>query len=224
MNQYTKWTEVPEYLKTKTSWAQEGRSVLRGSEPVAIIETSYCGRRVGCYGLYSHGQTKPKRQCVRRPPKVIDLLAAIWTVTRTAKRYRDAASKSYKKGKHGMAGQCRRRKEQLYLLKDKGIAEAVHLGRISAVGIHGGFCVYRGEGYCFHSALKPIEFDPPEGSVRDDTLTVEAKPKQKEPRLYDAEHTLSTIKSMQVGFERLDYPEYLRKRGYWNSDDPPRQC
>jgi len=89
-------------------------------------------------------------------PVAVDLLAAIVSVNRSAKRYRDAAQKCYALKKHGFARQGRVTKEELYALKDRGIAEAFRLGRITPVLRKGGLIEYRGEGYCFHSTLLPV--------------------------------------------------------------------
>ena len=200
------WAEAEEAgLKTKTSWSQAGRSLLPDAEPTAM----HIGR-YDCYDLYPESQTRPKRVS-NKPAVIIDLLAALFTVTRSAKRYRDSAQTCYQYGQHGFARAARRQKETLYAIKDKGLVGAIRTGRVRAVGTHGCLTVYRGEGYCFHSLLRPKGVVLPEAG--NDPLTVEAKPKAtNEPRLKDAVHTLEQLlvnadDAVKAGeFERLSFP------------------
>lgn len=197
-------------LRTKTAWSQAGRSLLRDAKPAALHNGRY-----DTYYLYDESQTRSKRVVNERPPVSIDLLAAIFTATRSAKRYRDAAQAHYLNDHHGFAGTSRKRKEYLYTLKDNGIVAAVHQGRLQAVGRHGVLTVYRGEGYCFHSLLRPKESLLPE--VGTEPLTVEAKPKESdEPRLTDACQTLEQLPGAAdavnaVEFDRLSFPARMRK-------------
>lgn len=205
-------------LKTKTSWSQAGRSLVQNAEPAAI----HIGR-YDVYDLYDESQTRPKRVS-NKPPVIIDLLAAIFTVTRSAKRYRNSAETNYKYGKHGFAGSARRQKAHLYGLKDKGLIAAFRAGRVQAVGTHGCLTIYRGEGYCFHSLLRPKDAVLPE--VGTDPLTVEAKPKATdEPRLKDAVHTLEELQvsaddAIKAGeFDRLSFPPREQVVRHRNDDD-----
>ena len=139
-----------------------------------------------------------------RPPKEIDLLVACWTVSRSAKRYRDMAQTCYRRRKHGFAGEARRQKDHLYTLKDRGIVAAHLSGRIAPVSLVGdGLVEYRGEGFCFHSFLCPKGVNLP-SSCNGQPLLVEAKPKEaREPRLRDAVHTLEALPEVPDSFERL---------------------
>ena len=122
---------------------------------------------------HAHAPPRPKRF----PLAKIDLLASIFTVTRAAKRYRDLAHKLYLAGRYGLASHCRKRKDALYELKDRGIFQAVRVGRIAAVEACGNLTLYRGEGYCYHSFLHPLHFaGPVQGGIQ--KLIVEAKPKE----------------------------------------------
>lgn len=146
------------------------------------------------------------------PPQEVDLLAAIFSVTRSAKRYRDAAQTCYRAGKHGFAGQARRQKVSLYALKDRGIAAACLAGRIAPVRRVGdGFVEYRGEGYCYHSTLFPTGLDVPV-AAGSQPLLVEAKPREAaEPKLKDAVYTLKALPEVPDRFARL-VPEWQRKQ------------
>jgi len=63
-----------------------------------------------------------------KPAQQVDLLAAIFSVNRSAKRFRDAAQSCYDSDMRGLAGRHRQRKEQLYRIKDAGIMAAVPTG------------------------------------------------------------------------------------------------
>jgi hypothetical protein len=151
------------------------------------------------------------RREYKAEPKQCDLLASIFVVNRAAKRHRDAARTHYECDLHGFAGHAKSRKESLYGLKDRGIAAAFEAGRIQAVQIHGGLCLYRGEGYCFHSTLVPIGVDIPR-STDDAPITVEAKPRGSgEPLVRDAWATLEELPEADISrFSRLEVPRIER--------------
>ena len=146
------------------------------------------------------------------PPQKVDLLAAIFAATRSAKRYRDAAQTCYRAGKHGFAGHARRQKASLYALKDRGIAAVYLAGRIAPVRRVGdGLVEYRGEGYCYHSTLHPKGLDMPV-AAESHPLLVEAKPREAaEPKLKDAVHTLKALPEVPDSFARL-VPEWQKKQ------------
>lgn len=162
--------------------------------------------------VYRVSECEPKQERKTRPPRLIDVLAATFAVNRAAKRFRDAASEHYLHGTHGFAGSCSQRKAKLYALKDRGIVVAYREGRIHCEGIHGALAIYRGEGYCFHSFLFPMSLDEQalDPSV---AITVEAKPREsQEPRLMDAEHTLSQLPDHTHEFRRLELPAFEESR------------
>ena len=131
---------------------------------------------------------------------------AIFTVNKAAKRYRDAASKSYDANAHGFATVNRERKEDLYALKDRGINSAVSSGRLKFTGMHGRFAIYRGEGYCFHSTLIPKDADT-NSADHDVSIFVESSPKKAtEGRLKDARFTLEKCNVNEDSFMRCEPP------------------
>jgi hypothetical protein len=65
---------------------------------------------------------------------------------------------------------------------------------------------YRGEGYCYHSLLRPVAWTVPGASNEVAPLTVEAKPRTgREPRLKDAIFTLAELPSDVTGFTRIPF-------------------
>lgn len=139
---YRRWKKAhADGLRTKTQWGTLGRALLPDAKPVACFNGLH-----GEYDLYEEQATRPKRVARLLEAVPIDLLAAIFTVTRAAKRYRDAASGCYEVGLHAFARCNRERKEKLYALKDCGIAAATKAGRIATMATAGELTVYCGEG------------------------------------------------------------------------------
>jgi hypothetical protein len=159
-------------------------------------------------------EARARRDAKKAAHRDVDLLAAIFTVNRAAKRQRDAAQAYYQNRMHGFAGASKRRKIQFYALKDRGIAAAHQAGRLTCLYRHGGLFLWQGESYSFHSTLKPIGLEVPELPLREgeDFLFVEAKPKgAKEPRLSDAQHTLLRLAPDLGGYEHAPSPERRRE-------------
>ena len=155
----------------------------------------YTGRYWVRYPIYLLDDFSPMQKRRLKAPEKIDLLLAIWTVNRAAKRLRDLASSHYIGGRHGFAGHSSSRKSRLYRLKEIGIVQAYEDGRIICVGIRDEFACFVGEGYYFHSRFVP-EGDFP---LDEQKLFVDAKQKSKlEARLKDAIYTLETLQPNSV--------------------------
>ncbi len=198
-------------LLSRPQASAKGLSVA-GATPAEFREFTLRGGRVVRYPVYREEELRPKRASVKTPATAVDLLQAIFTVNRTAKRYRDKAAAHYGARQHGFAGASKERKQALYALKDRGIVAAHRAGLIAAVGTHGPLTYYEGGGYRFHSLLRP------EGAelavLSDETVQVEAKPKGKrEARLVDAELTLSALPEERAGFRRHSFPPRAGRRG-----------
>lgn len=193
-------------------WNDQGYTPLQGESPAAIQWHRH-GRESH---LYAPEQVRPIKKSAVVPAQEIDLLAAIFTVTRAAKRYRDAAQGQYLSGSHTFAGASKQKKEYLYTIKDAGIIAAYRAGRIQPVAVHGELTVYIGEGHCFHSLLRPEGWEPTPEQTKE-RVTVEAKPKgKKEPRLKDAELTLEALPRDKAGFVQHQFP---LMREYYNEDE-----
>lgn len=199
-----------QFASSTTAWRCSGRKVISGSVPHAI-RTCRVGGGSGVksvkYAVYRHDQTlaikrrNPSRKAVAHPLTPQNVLAAMFSVNRSAKRYRDAAQTCYRSGAHGFAKSLRKRKEKLYELKERSVVHAYRAGSIVAVGLHDSLTVYRGEGYCFHSPLRPENVMLE--TTSEESVFVESKPRQSsEMRLMDAEATLEQLESDLNGFIR----------------------
>lgn len=190
-----------EELLSKTEAKRRRLSIPSTAEPV---KTLHVKMRFGSvwYDVYRVSDCTPTRRMNTIPPVEIDLLQAIYTVNQSAKRYRDAAQANYRLRQHGFARHSRWTKQVLYLLKDRGIAAAYRQGRLHLEGFNGNLALYRGEGYCFHSTLVPLESEPE--PTCQEPIFVEATPKgTREGRLKDAVYTLNALDANVEGFRRL---------------------
>ncbi len=202
----------PEPLYSRKDAAALALKPKAGALPAETREWKY-----GTYPLYRRDDLEPKRTVTLKPPVEVDLLAAIFTVNRTAKRYRDKAGAHYGSRQYGFATNAREVKERMYELKDRGITHAYRQGLLRATGTHGPLTYYEGGGYRFHSLLRPVHLQLP--VLGEETVQVEAKPKGKrEVRLKDAEFTLDQLPALNVtGFERHSFPPRERRRR-WRED------
>lgn len=218
---------IPEWkrhqeARSKTAWKDLGRSIKKGEEPLHWV-SGRVGNRQQKWAVYAEDQTKIRRRLKDRPAVALEMtseniLIAMFTVNRSAKRYRDAATSCYRSRVHGFAGTNSTKKKELYELKEAGIIHAFKEGWLQAVEQHGSMCVYRGFGFCFHSPLFPrgIEFAD-SGSE----IFVESKPKEtSEIRLKDAIATLEQLGFSEEGFERKQMACFRRQaREYEQFDD-----
>lgn len=159
-------------------------------------------------------ECKPRQRRTTKPPALVDLLQAISAVNRAAKRRRDTASINYRKGRHGAVAKAKEEKENLYALKDKGIAVAYLAGRLRYEGRHASLAIYRGGDYCFHSTLLPATETDLDVSDDGGRIFIESKPKtSREGRLCDAVFTLTQLpESSENDFEILDAPSYPKRQ------------
>lgn len=143
-------------------------------------------------------------------PEACDLLAAIFAVNRAAKRWRDTASSHYEGSRYAWATSAKERKNRLYALKDRGIAAAFAQGRIAPVDLHGRLCLYRGEGYCFHSRLVPSELEI--ANTDESPILIEAKlQSSREPKQRDAIAHLEALPRIDLSaFDVLASPGFER--------------
>jgi hypothetical protein len=185
------------------------RNLKPAGVPVTQFYSRFNGRGVR-WDAYRISDCVPLQKRTSRPAQGVDLLQAVFAVNRSAKRYRDAATKHYSRRPHGFAQHCKQVKLDLYELKDHGIVAACKEGRLRYDGQNGGYALYRGEGYCFHSLLVPEEAEVPTGNA-DELITIEAKPRKSgDARLRDAEHTLESLSVGLDGFRYLQHPQHER--------------
>lgn len=206
---------------SKTAWNQRGFKIKKGEKPFSVLEGRYRS-----YPIYRHDQVEPiarkkPKPTVTLPVTAENILRCIFAVNRSAKRYRDGAKNSYYKKAHGMAGQCRLQKDQLYTLKDLGIAYAFRQGWLAAEQ-HGELVLYSGMGYSFHSKLRPKELVISESSV---IISNEAKPRgNNEPRIKDATATLNRLPDYRNQFLEIETNWYTNQSPQGRIDNDPQEC
>lgn len=190
-----------EDLYSVTAAKQVGLKLRKDAEHMLIAHRLINGIAIK-YPMYRESDFEPTRKVRCIPTKEIDLLSAIYTVNKSTKRYRDAARNAYHNHLWGFASYHKEKKEYLYLLKDKGIAEAYRIDRLSLSHRHGLMAVYTGDGYCFHSWIMPkgISCEPGEPGQ----VFIESSPKSRsEARLKDAIYTLEKLPDFADSFDRL---------------------
>jgi hypothetical protein len=208
-----------EEVVSKREAARRGLSVPSNAESVSEL---YHRRSRTPYAVYRLSDCCSKR--MRNKPQEVDLLLAIYTVNKAAKRARDMADKHYTGNRHGLSGYNKELKQKLYQLKDRGISEAYKKRRLTFRGFHGRLAVYEGEGYSFHSRLVPAEINPPTAEeLQSEPVYIDAYPKgTKESKLKDAEFTLAKLPSEPDGFSYLPLPAKETRRrsfGYSGHDE-----
>lgn len=135
---YSRWSLVPETLKTTTQLKEAGHKVRKGVLPRAYFDSTYYHRT---YDLYSIDDTEPIRKISRREPEVLaytehNLVSSITTINDTAKRRRDSATWAYEHGRHTFAKEFSSQKSEFYALKDAVLERLIRQGRAALVGYH----------------------------------------------------------------------------------------
>jgi hypothetical protein len=210
-----------ERLYATTELRERGLRPKTGERPAKIEEWKYHSRR-GTRHLWRLDQTvavKPRNLIPAEiEPTAENVLRAVWSVNRAAKRRRDAAQSSYQQAMHGFAGRHREQKEEYYRLKDRGIAWLAHKGHVAPTHRHGQLVVWEGLGYSFHSTLAPQEGPLPE--TGEGAAFIEARPRSaKEMRLVDAVALLSGLNSLVSNYRRLAAPAYPKRVRYRAGDE-----
>lgn len=145
----------------------------------------------------------------------IDVLAALFTLNRRAKRCRDLAQGYYLSKQHGLAGKMRSEKEEVYDLKGQALHHLLAEGRLKVVGLHrfeGGNHaeVLEGDGFRFHRPCPDPTPAPGSESAAALLDSIEAKPKgAKEPTLAAA---LAVVRGYLEGRPRVTVYEWPTKR------------
>lgn len=225
-----------EEVQSRTAWRKKDRQIVRCSPPVGWTSYHFQGGFTVQYDLYRISDTVPFAARHQRPAVAFSLtdsdrlLQAIFTVNRSAKRHRDAAKGQYSSGCYKFASNSRRKKEDMYELKDAGIAYANRLGLIKPVRTIGSTTEYRSDRYCFHSYLRPVDL-PADTHHADTTLYVESKRASSgEMRVCDAVATLEQLSGDTCGFvscaakrkpakEKYFTPRTDSDEGLWNDKE-----
>lgn len=208
-----------EPVTSRTHAKEMGLKVPDDATPLAVW--TYRGPRTIEYEVFAICDCVPLRKVEPIEAKPVDVLLAIWTVSRTAKRYRDQKNRSYALGHHGRCAMSKEEEQHLYDLKENGIRYAYSVGRLRYEGIHAGLALYIGEGFSFHSRLMPQG----ETYIDDgERLQVASKAKtRKEAKLKDAKLTLESLPSIQ-GCMLVEIPtehetKQLSVHGWDDGDD-----
>jgi hypothetical protein len=133
---YTNWSHVPEGLKTKTQWSQDGMRLRAEAEPAGYVWSRH---RSTHFALYDGASVEPKRKPSpgeARPLTSENIGAALFEINKAAKRRRDAASTAYQKRRHEAARVQKDAKRRLYDFKSRVLRKAKADGLAQLVGYH----------------------------------------------------------------------------------------
>lgn len=147
-------------------------------------------------------------------PSQVEVLRAVWTLTRHAKRYRDKAQDHYQNGNHKYAGWNRIEKEKAYQLKGQAIAHLIKEGELQVSGYHKFGDLYAeicsGSGFTFHRPC-PVPADVNE--VADLGESLEAKPKtSKELGIQLAKKIITTYLTNKEQIEVFQWSKVYKNR------------
>jgi hypothetical protein len=162
----------------------------------------------------------------RRRQKIVDrlpVLAALFTLNRRAKRCRDLAQTYYESGMHGLAGDMKREKNQIYDLKGQVLHYMVEAGALIGRKYHrfefGNWAeVLEGGGYRFHRPCPPQE-SPSEAELIE---SLEAKPKEAhEPTLEIAYEVVNKFLQERSRVSVYNWPPVVRssRRFHWRDEE-----
>ena len=206
-----------EEIHFKNEWKELGYIPKTGEKPFCT-KKRYGGGKIQ---FYSKSQVRPLRKKTKPvatllPMTIENVLRACWTVNRTAKRYRDAASSCYQRRVRGFVSTNKLNKEKCYALKDKALRWLIANSAIKPIGLIVNLTVWQGDGYTFHSLIGPENISALEG---DTLLYVEAKKKTiAEMKLIDAEALIDALPNKNIkAMITRSFPERLRQSP--NTDD-----
>jgi hypothetical protein len=191
-----------------------------GIEYKKIIAVEKVGRhhypRIVGYAIHEADVNKldtaiQKRKTLSPHP---DLLLCIREASRAAHRERDRAATSYLTRRHRMAGNAKKRKEEWYALKDRGIVAAHKQGRLRYVGkTQQQLAVYEyGDGglSCFHCTLHPAGVEQSLTIGHPENIFVESKAKGKGISLKRVRVTLEGLDDVPEDYIRASAPRIER--------------
>jgi hypothetical protein len=146
-------------------------------------------------------------------PRIVSMLDATREMSRSAHRWRDRAAAYYDDGRHTMARRAKLKKEECYLLKERGIIAMHRAGDLRYVGASPqGMAIYAYSDHdlaCLHSCLHPAGAERVSVPGHPEVLLVPGK--KQRIRICDAVATLSALPEPGVGYERSAAPRIARR-------------
>lgn len=91
-----RWSTVPDNIKTKGTWSNEGRRVKKGE--VGVIHSIYTGGHWRPFEFFTIEQTVEKNKVTRKPPiefSIENLAKSLYIINKSAKTSRDTKKERY---------------------------------------------------------------------------------------------------------------------------------
>lgn len=140
MQQFRKWSEVPENLKTKTQLKEMGLKPRKKDQFAAIIKFyRYGWQESKLYDVVADTIEIKKRRVVAIDESDItseNIGAALYVINTSARKSRDTKALNYQMRRHSEVQKAKNRQQSLYDLKDKVISKSLTDGIASIVGYH----------------------------------------------------------------------------------------
>ena len=204
-----------EYGKAVVGWTEFGRKHQRKRYPMFSGVIIRAGDHPRLMAALEEKAKKRQRKVDR-----LSVLAALFTLNRRAKRCRDLAQSYYQERMHGFAGDMKREKERIYVLKEQVLHYSVEAGVLVGGKYHrfkfGNWAeVLEGQGYRFHRPCPPRE--PGDGDLIE---SVEAKPKEAgEPTVEIAYEVVEKFLANKERVAIYHWPRIVRSRQRYRWDD-----
>ncbi|KQY85273.1 hypothetical protein ASD24_28745 [Paenibacillus sp. Root52] len=136
---FSRWSQVPEHLKTKTQLKELGLKPLDESDFQATIKVRQHGA-MREFDLYDISMTRPiKRRIINIDSIEIapeTIAESLYVINKSAKKSRDTKESNYFMGNHDIVGRSKTRQNNLYALKDRVLKSCIAKGVAEIVGYH----------------------------------------------------------------------------------------
>lgn len=136
---FSRWSQVPEHLKTKTQLKELGLKPLDESDVQATIKVRQHGSTRE-FDLYDISMTRPinKRivniDSIEITPETI--AESLYVINKSAKKSRDTKELNYSWGYHDVVSRAKIRQNQLYALKEEVLEKCIATGIAEVLGYH----------------------------------------------------------------------------------------
>jgi len=132
---YSRWSNVPENLKTKTQLKEIGLKPSNINNFKAKFKSSY-----GTYDLFDINdciKIKKRKVDISDIPMTDENIAeALYVINKSAKTSRDTKGFYYEDGRHDIVKRSKNRESKLYNLKDKVLNKLIEENKVEVIGTH----------------------------------------------------------------------------------------
>ena len=210
----------PKLAVSETEWGRRGYNIRNDAPPHALLCRSVNSHMVTYY-VYRDDQVVPKKRYKHVAPKIVPILAALWRINRSAKRYRDAEYACDSANCHEFSKKAQRLKINLHELRLQALQHLLDERRLVVMG----YChldgrwveVLSGDGYTFH---RPCPRPKNQEIALLDRNSTDARPVGfSEPKLKDAILTVETYLKGRGRVQKYSWPQHFCDSDRWDVID-----